>query len=60
VTKKRELVNLFFRCIPTRIISKMIMNIDGITSASINVSMYLFIIIDDNDVFVDDAGLAIF
>ena len=36
------------------------MNIDGITSASINVSMYLFIIIDDNDVYVDDAGLAIF
>ena len=31
----------------------MIMNMDGITSASINVSMYLFIIRDDDSVFDD-------
>jgi hypothetical protein len=31
----------------------MIMNMDGITSASINVSMYLFIIRDDDGVFDD-------
>jgi len=34
----------------------MIMNMDGITSASINVSMYLFIISDDDSVF-DDEGI---
>ena len=32
----------------------MIMNMDGITSASINVSMYLFIIRDDDSVFDDE------
>ena len=32
----------------------MIMNRDGITSASINVSMYLFIIRDDDSVFDDE------
>jgi hypothetical protein len=32
----------------------MIMNMDGITSASINVSMYLFIISDDDSVFDDE------
>ena len=32
----------------------MIMNMDGITSASINVSMYLFIIRDDDGVFDDE------
>ena len=32
----------------------MIMNMDGITSASINVSMYLFIIRDDDNVFDDE------
>ena len=30
------------------------MNMDGITSASINVSMYLFIIRDDDSVFDDE------
>lgn len=30
------------------------MNMDGITSASINVSMYLFIIRDDDGVFDDE------
>jgi hypothetical protein len=32
----------------------MIMNMDGITSASINISMYLFIIRDDDSVFDDE------
>lgn len=32
----------------------MIMNMDGITSTSINVSMYLFIIRDDDGVFDDE------
>jgi hypothetical protein len=32
----------------------MIMNMDGITSASINVSMYLFIIRDDDSVLDDE------
>jgi hypothetical protein len=32
----------------------MIMNMDGITSASINVSMYLFIIRNDDGVFDDE------
>ena len=32
----------------------MIMNMDGITSASINVSMYLFIIRNDDSVFDDE------
>jgi hypothetical protein len=32
----------------------MIMNMDGITSASINVSIYLFIIRDDDSVFDDE------
>lgn len=32
----------------------MIMNMNGITSASINVSMYLFIIRDDDGVFDDE------
>ena len=32
----------------------MIMNMDGINSASINVSMYLFIIRDDDSVFDDE------
>jgi len=32
----------------------MIMNMDGITSASINVSMYLFIFRDDDSVFDDN------
>lgn len=35
------------------------MNIDGKTNASINVSMYLLIIINDGDA-VDDAGFAKF
>jgi hypothetical protein len=46
-------------CIPTKIIPKIIMNIEGITNANINVSMYLLIIIDDT-VDAATAGLARF
>jgi hypothetical protein len=45
-------------CIPTKIIPKIIMNIEGITNANINVSMYLLIIVDDGDAVDAATGLA--
>jgi hypothetical protein len=45
-------------CIPTKIIPKIVMNIEGITNANINVSMYLLIIVDDGDAVDATTGLA--